>query len=76
MFAESTDVKFRLLGAKAIRDYLALIQPLDKAGAYAIQDYGDRIVENISGSLSNVIGLPTERLDAELRLWSQGQVPA
>ncbi len=47
IFAESTDVKFRLLGAKAIRDYLALIQPLDKAGAYAIQDHGDQIVENI-----------------------------
>jgi len=70
IFAEGTAVKFRPLGARAIRNYLALIQPLDKAGAYAIQDHGDQIVENISGSLTNVIGLPVERLREELRLWS------
>jgi septum formation protein len=72
LFAESTAVKFRTLGTRAIRDYLALIQPLDKAGAYAIQDHGDKIVENISGSLSNVIGLPMERLQEELEAWSSG----
>ncbi|HEX3801147.1 MAG TPA: Maf family protein [Verrucomicrobiae bacterium] len=72
MFAERTQVKFRPLSAKAIREYLKLINPLDKAGAYAIQDYGDKIVENISGSLTNVIGLPTERLRRELKLWSEG----
>ena len=45
IFAERTEVKFRPLGAKQIRDYLARINPLDKAGAYAIQEHGDRIVE-------------------------------
>ena len=35
---------------------------LDKAGAYAIQEHGEDIVESIDGSLTNVIGLPVERL--------------
>ena len=73
MFAERTQVTFRHLGVNEIRDYMALINPLDKAGAYAIQEYGDKIVENISGSLSNVIGLPIERLQQELQMWQRAQ---
>jgi septum formation protein len=69
VFAESTDVKFRPLTIKQIRDYLALINPLDKAGAYAIQEHGEQIVEGVNGSLSNVIGLPLERLKQELAVW-------
>jgi septum formation protein len=69
MFAESTTVKFRRLDARQIQDYLARIHPLDKAGAYAIQDHGEKIVEQVSGSLSNVVGLPVERLRAELEQW-------
>lgn len=69
IFAESTEVKFRALDIQQIRDYLALINPLDKAGAYAIQEHGDKIVENISGSFSNVVGLPIERLQEEFTRW-------
>lgn len=69
VFAESTQVKFRPLGERQIRDYLARIDPLDKAGAYAIQEHGDKIVESISGSFSNVVGLPLERLREELARW-------
>jgi septum formation protein len=69
VFADSTDVQFRELTERQVREYLALINPLDKAGAYAIQDHGDRIVQHVSGSISNVIGLPVERLGAELKLW-------
>lgn len=72
VFAEWTDVKFHPLTAKQIRDYLALINPLDKAGAYAIQEYGERIVAEISGSYSNVVGLPVERVREELRVWRAG----
>jgi septum formation protein len=36
------------------------VEVLDKAGAYALQDGGDRIVEQVEGSRSNVIGLPME----------------
>lgn len=69
VFAETTAVTFRPLDAAAIRRYLARVNPLDKAGAYAIQEEGDWIVEKISGSYSNVVGLPVERLGAELKAW-------
>jgi hypothetical protein len=45
---------------------LTKVNPLDKAGAYAIQEQGDSIIERISGSYSNVVGLPAEKLSAEL----------
>ena len=70
MFAESTDVTFRPLTALQIGDYLSKMNPLDKAGAYAIQERGDLIVSEISGSFSNVVGLPVERLEAELNSWA------
>ena len=61
-FVERTDVTFRKLSAAAIREYHRLIDPLDKAGAYAAQDFGDTIIEGVSGSWTNVMGLPMERL--------------
>jgi len=71
IFAVSTDVLFHPLNARQIRDYLAAIQPLDKAGAYAIQDSGELIISEISGSYSNVVGLPVEQLRAELAAWGE-----
>jgi len=70
IFAESTDVLFHPLNARQIRDYLRQINPLDKAGAYAIQEGGEKIISEISGSFSNVVGLPVEKLRAELESWS------
>jgi nucleoside triphosphate pyrophosphatase len=69
IFAASTDVKFFPLKTGQIRDYLSRINPLDKAGAYAIQEHGEKIVAEISGSYSNVVGLPLEELKAELEKW-------
>jgi septum formation protein len=66
LFAVSTDVRFRALNDAQIRNYLAKINPLDKAGAYAIQDHGELIVEEVTGSFTNVVGLPLERVEAEL----------
>ena len=71
IFAESTQVRFRPLGVKEIRDYVKQINPLDKAGAYAIQEHGEKLVESISGSMTNVIGLPVERLQQELQTWQR-----
>jgi septum formation protein len=71
VFAEWTDVKFHPLTAKQIKEYLALMNPLDKAGAYAIQEHGERIVAEISGSYSNVVGLPMERVREELGVWQK-----
>ena len=47
---------------EAIDGYIEKVNVLDKAGAYAIQEHGDEIIEKIDGSLTNVIGLPVERL--------------
>ena len=71
LFAVSTAVTFRRLHLGQIRRYLAAIHPFDKAGSYAIQEEGDQIVKGISGSFSNVVGLPVERLREELEAWSQ-----
>jgi len=74
IFAESTSVRFRPLDTGQINDYLARIDPLDKAGAYAIQEHGDEIVDDIKGSYSNVVGLPLERLRAELVSWEETEM--
>lgn len=68
---EVTRVHFKPLTAAEIADYLNRIQPLDKAGAYAIQDYGERIIERIEGSYSNVVGLPLELLGTALPAFYQ-----
>jgi len=69
VFAVSTDVRFRALTVDQIRNYLDRVNPLDKAGAYAIQEHGELIVEEISGSYSNVVGLPVEHVQTELNAW-------
>ncbi len=69
IFAVSTDVLFHPLDDRQIRNYLAKINPLDKAGAYAIQESGELIISEVSGSYSNVVGLPVEKLRQELSVW-------
>ena len=69
IFAVSTDVLFHPLGKAQIRAYLDKMNPLDKAGAYAIQEHGELIIAEISGSYSNVVGLPLEKLREELAAW-------
>jgi septum formation protein len=66
LFAVGTLVHFRALTKAQIDNYLKRIDPLDKAGAYAVQEFGHLIVERIDGSYSNVVGLPLERLREEL----------
>jgi septum formation protein len=68
-FAVATRVQFKPLSTDEIADYLDTINPIDKAGAYAIQENGDSIVEKIEGSFSNVVGLPVERLRTVLEGW-------
>lgn len=59
-FHAVTDVVFRELDEADISEYLSSTNPLDKAGAYGIQDRGERIVERISGGYDNVMGLPVD----------------
>jgi septum formation protein len=60
VFHDTTEVDFLPLDDAAIEDYLTVANPLDKAGAYGIQEYGERIVSGIRGSFENVMGLPVE----------------
>ena len=59
---EATDVRFRPLTPEEIRSYIATGEPMDKAGAYGIQEYGSLLVEGIQGDYFNVVGLPICRL--------------
>jgi septum formation protein len=67
LFAVSTQVEFKELTPAEIEAYLSRIHPLDKAGAYAIQEHGEMIVKSTVGSYSNVVGLPLEQLGKELK---------
>ncbi len=67
-FYDSTEVKCRVLNAAEIDFYINNYQPFDKAGSYGIQDwFGVTAVEQITGSYTNVMGLPTEKLYKYLR---------
>jgi len=65
-WTETTFVTFKPFGPAEAQRYLSLVPVLDKAGAYAIQEHGDLIVDHIEGSLENVVGLPLGRLQKEL----------
>jgi nucleoside triphosphate pyrophosphatase len=60
-FSVLSRVVFKKLGARMIKEYVATIDPLDKAGGYAAQGLGRTIIARIIGSRSNVIGLPLEQ---------------
>ena len=66
-FHEISRVHFRSLSDRVIREYLAKVNPLDKAGAYAAQGHGTEIIERIAGSYTNVVGLPMEETTRALR---------
>ena len=60
---ETTHVFFRHLTDDEISAYIATNEPLDKAGAYAIQGLGGRFVERFEGDFNNVVGLPLHALE-------------
>jgi len=62
-----TKVWFRDLTGREIAAYVATGEPLDKAGAYGIQERGALLVERIEGCYSNVVGLPLSLLGEMLR---------
>ncbi|MGA0845412.1 MAG: Maf family protein [Luteolibacter sp.] len=65
-FHDTSTVVFHALEDDAIAEYLRLTSPLDKAGAYGIQDHGERVVSRIDGSMENVMGLPVDKVIAVL----------
>lgn len=69
-FAVTSLVTFAALTEEEIDYYVTHYRPLDKAGAYGVQEWIGFIgVERIEGSYFNVMGLPVQRLYRELRLW-------
>ena len=69
-FTTVTDVTFGVITEEEARFYVDNFSPLDKAGAYGIQEWiGCVAVEKISGSFYNVMGLPMHRLYQELKLF-------
>lgn len=66
-FHDLTTVRFHLLDDALLEAYLAKTNPLDKAGAYGIQDHGEMIVAGIEGSFDNVMGLPVAKVLAALQ---------
>ncbi len=66
-FTAQTEVRFSKLSEEEIAYYVDKFHPMDKAGAYGVQEWIGFIgVENISGSYYNVMGLPVQRLYKEL----------
>lgn len=65
-FHEKTIVHIAEMSDKEIRDYIKTGDPMDKAGAYGIQNSFARFVSGIEGDYNNVVGLPVARLYAEL----------
>jgi len=63
---ETSEVTFRAFDDSVIEAYFGEVDPLDKAGGYAIQTRPDLIVDTFAGSRSNVIGLPLELLGSWL----------
>ena len=62
-----SQVKIKSLTDQEIKDYIATGEPMDKAGAYAIQGKGSFMVRSFSGSKSNIIGLPLDELKVLLK---------
>ncbi len=59
-------VRMRKVSRNLLQQYVATGEPLDKAGAYGIQGIGSVLVESVSGSFANVVGLPIAQLVADL----------
>lgn len=67
-FTAASDVEFDVLSEEEIRYYVDKYQPMDKAGAYGVQEWIGYIgVKSISGSFYNIMGLPIQKLYGELR---------
>jgi len=67
VFVDSTKVFFRNLSDSEIQAYIATGEPMDKAGAYGVQDKGALLVDHIEGDYFTVVGLPIAKVGAALR---------
>lgn len=70
----TTKIRFHKINKGIIKRYFETVNPLDKAGSYAIQENGAMLIESIKGSYSNVIGLPLNKLNQLLRKLGIGSI--
>lgn len=63
----SSDVYFRPISEKEITDYISTKEPMDKAGAYAIQGLASTFIEKINGCYNNIVGLPLFKVTRALK---------
>lgn len=66
VFCTSTYISFHTLTEEAIKNYVTMYHPLDKAGAYGLQELDEAWVKEVKGLRSNVIGLPVEEVRHKL----------
>ena len=69
---EASSVRFKRLDERTIQDYLRLTRPLDRAGAYDIDENGALLIDGYQGSYSNIMGLPAD----PVRDWLRANLPA
>ena len=69
VFHDCTQVRFRDLKDEDIEAYFERVNPLDKAGAYGIQEHGELIIEGIEGRFDTVMGLPVDLVMEVVENW-------
>jgi len=67
--SETTAVEFSRMTEGEIREYVSTGEPMDKAGAYAIQGGASRWITRVDGDYNNVVGLPLELVLGMLKQW-------
>jgi septum formation protein len=65
-FVERSEVRFKAFDDAVIDQYFETVNPLDKAGAYGIQQAREMIIDSVEGSVENVMGLPVQALEQRL----------
>lgn len=67
VLSDVTEVWCKPYSNEDILDYIARVEPYDKAGSYAIQGYFARYIDHIDGDYENVVGLPYHRIESQLK---------
>ena len=68
-FASSNKVYFDKLSDEEINEYINTLEPMDKAGAYAIQGLGSKFIKKIEGDYYAIVGLPINQIYKKLRTY-------
>ena len=66
LFTVTSEVSFKPFDDEVITEYFKVVNPLDKAGAYGIQEGKEMIIEGWKGSFSNIMGFPVDEVRALL----------